>query len=360
MNRLLNFRKVGLIILLLGSLALGVWRWVEPPLSWAAPHQNPHAQTIPPRPTPTPEPLTPTPGPPDPAPPTTEPTTSPAPSEENDDGDDDDDLPPPSASPTEPTPETSPPEPSPVQLPQPTAPSAQNDGPPAPVSSESGAQSGGQQGAAPHPETDRPPANNGDPSGAAELSQADVSVIKKADNSAPTAGEFVTFTTIISNSGPDVATNIVVVERLPAGLSVQSTSASLGSYDTETGLWLIGALPLQSQAALNIVAQITRPGPLTPQAEVVAMQQVDPDSTPNNQLETEDDLSSITITAAPEAPLAGEDEAEPALRLNDNSPAAPATGSFPFFTLLGSIGWLYALGIAVVLIASGIFLVYRA
>lgn len=103
------------------------------------------------------------------------------------------------------------------------------------------------------------------------------------------------FTVRILNSGPDDATNVVVKDLLPAGLEyVQDDSG--GSYDPATGLWSISKLDIGDSRQLDIEAKITQFGRLTNVAEVISVDQYDPDSQPNNDVLIEDDQDNASVT----------------------------------------------------------------
>ncbi len=61
---------------------------------------------------------------------------------------------------------------------------------------------------------------------------ADLEITKIADDYSPYAGESVQFTMRVTNTGSLTATNVVVEDLLPAGVTVESASASSGSCTT--------------------------------------------------------------------------------------------------------------------------------
>lgn len=125
---------------------------------------------------------------------------------------------------------------------------------------------------------------------------ADLSLTHEADTDSPNVGDDMIFTVVVTNSGPDAATSLVVAEVLPVGLSFVSATASEGSYDSAQGRWNLGSLPAGNAATLEVVAKVESPDSQTVTAEVVAVDQADPDSKPNNQKVSEDDQASVTYT----------------------------------------------------------------
>ena len=125
---------------------------------------------------------------------------------------------------------------------------------------------------------------------------ADLSLTKTVDNNAPTIGQNVVFTIKVSNAGPSAATNVKVTDVLPAGLTF--VSADLGvAYNSGTGVWTVGTIVSGGSATLKITATVTQPGEISNTAEVIASDQPDPDSTPNNQVPVEDDQARVSLNS---------------------------------------------------------------
>lgn len=126
---------------------------------------------------------------------------------------------------------------------------------------------------------------------------ADLSVTKTVNNATPNKNENVTFTITVSNAGPDSATSVAVTDLLPAGLTfVSSTPSGSTSYASGTGVWTVGTLASGASATLQVVATVSTIGAKINTAQVTAVDQFDPDSTPNNSVSTEDDQASVTVT----------------------------------------------------------------
>ncbi len=125
---------------------------------------------------------------------------------------------------------------------------------------------------------------------------ADLSLTKSVDRDSPNVGDDVTFTVTIDNDGPDAATGVKVKDVLPTGISYVSSTAAQGSYSPTSGEWNVGTVPPGTNIALYIVGRVTDPAAKINAAELIAADQFDPDSTPGNNLATEDDQASITAT----------------------------------------------------------------
>ncbi|NTW00463.1 MAG: DUF11 domain-containing protein [Oscillochloris sp.] len=113
------------------------------------------------------------------------------------------------------------------------------------------------------------------------------------------------FIITVVNQGQDTATNVEVSEQLPAGLSFVSAAPSQGSYDHTTGAWTIGTIPKGAAAMLNILTLVTTDEEITNTAQVSRSDQIDPDSTPGNNVVTEDDQDSVSFSRLTAVTLAG-------------------------------------------------------
>ncbi len=117
---------------------------------------------------------------------------------------------------------------------------------------------------------------------------ADLSLITSVDNTSPDVGDDVTFTILLTNEGPDAATNVEVSDLLPTGLGYVSDDSG-GTYDPATGIWDVGSLPGGDTVTLDITATVEGLGTFTNAARVTSSDQFDPDSTPGNDDTSEDD-----------------------------------------------------------------------
>jgi len=81
---------------------------------------------------------------------------------------------------------------------------------------------------------------------------ADLSLTKSANKPIADVGETVEFNIILSNYGPNDATNIVVEEILPNTINYLSHSPTSGSFNISNGQWVIDNLPANSAVALSV------------------------------------------------------------------------------------------------------------
>ena len=143
--------------------------------------------------------------------------------------------------------------------------------------------------------------------------RADLRVLKTASN--PTPGNTVSFTVTVTNDGPSRATDVRVLDLLPAGLILVSSSASQGLYSATAvvgppaypaGTWSVGTLNNGATATLTISATVANVAVATTvinYAQVSYVDQFDPDSTPGSTTPfgaVQDDQASATITPSPD------------------------------------------------------------
>lgn len=114
------------------------------------------------------------------------------------------------------------------------------------------------------------------------LATADLS-ISKTDNPDPVlVGNNLTYTITVTNAGPSPATNVVVTDTLPAGVTFVSAVPSQGSCNPPVGNVVtcnLGTLNAGASATITIVVTPTVPGTITNTAEV-SSDTADPN--PNN------------------------------------------------------------------------------
>jgi uncharacterized repeat protein (TIGR01451 family) len=127
---------------------------------------------------------------------------------------------------------------------------------------------------------------------------ADLSLTQKVDKLNPNVGDNVTFTLELTDKGPGTATSIQVLDLLPTTLDFVSATPSIGSYDRKTGIWTVGNIAPNNPVQLVIVANVNSGQSITNTAEVIAVAEKDPNSTPNNHNPNEDDQASVTLNAA--------------------------------------------------------------
>ena len=127
-------------------------------------------------------------------------------------------------------------------------------------------------------------------------SSIDLSLTKRVlgNNTSPVTGDIVSYEIVVKNDGPNTATGIVVEDLLPSGLQFVRYNSS-GIYDATTGEWNVGTLANNDTKILFIEAEVLSSGDYENCAEIIAADQTDSDSTPNNGITTEDDYACAGI-----------------------------------------------------------------
>ena len=83
--------------------------------------------------------------------------------------------------------------------------------------------------------------------------KADLVVVKAVSDKNPKFGDVITWTVTVTNNGPDVAVNVKVTDKLPAGLIFQGSD---GDYNPATGLWIVGDLANGESRSLVITTLV--------------------------------------------------------------------------------------------------------
>ena len=111
---------------------------------------------------------------------------------------------------------------------------------------------------------------------------ADITLTKNASNGTPLYQEIVYYTIKIINHGPDNATGVIVLDRLPEGLVFISYNATKGTYDHTTGIWNVSTLAVHEEATIVIEVYVNKTGPIVNNANV-SHNEYDENLTPNHR-----------------------------------------------------------------------------
>ncbi|MFN8489124.1 MAG: SdrD B-like domain-containing protein [Caldilineaceae bacterium] len=86
--------------------------------------------------------------------------------------------------------------------------------------------------------------------------QADLHLVKQVDKLFAKSGDTVVYTLVLTNNGPDAAANVQVKDLLPAKETYQSANPQQGTYNSNTGIWDVGAVPANSSITLTITVTV--------------------------------------------------------------------------------------------------------
>ncbi len=127
---------------------------------------------------------------------------------------------------------------------------------------------------------------------------ADLELSLSASTLQAAPGDQVVIKGVLFNRGPAEATNIILQDVAPAGLTFNTVKISAGTYNASNGTWKVTRLFKGAHAYITITATVTQTGNITNTAEIILTDQSDPDSYPNNHNPSEDDQASITIQSS--------------------------------------------------------------
>jgi large repetitive protein len=154
--------------------------------------------------------------------------------------------------------------------------------------------------------------------------RADLAVLKTVDNPAANVGDTITLT----NLGPDRATNIVLHDPLPAGVTITSATAGTGTINVAARNWLEPSLASGGTATLVIKGRVTSPAPTPNVIDITGADQFDPNLANNVAQSVANPLSAdlqLVKTVNNPAPNVG-DTVTFTLTLTNGGPD-PATGA---------------------------------
>ena len=93
----------------------------------------------------------------------------------------------------------------------------------------------------------------------------DLAATKTASSTSITLGQKDTFTIIVKNTGPSTAvpTGVTATDALPAGFTYVSSTVNKGTYNSTTGAWSIGSMPLNESDTLTVIGTSNTVGTIT-------------------------------------------------------------------------------------------------
>src|SRR5690606_31645926 len=118
-----------------------------------------------------------------------------------------------------------------------------------------------------------------------EPQSAELELAKTVSNSTPNVGDVVTVTITVTNQGPDATTNVAVQDVVPNGYSNITNINGFGVLSGSTITWSGLNIAAGGSVTLTVQATVGAPGAgvnYVNVAQVTAVDQDDPDSTPNN------------------------------------------------------------------------------
>ncbi len=123
----------------------------------------------------------------------------------------------------------------------------------------------------------------------------DLKLSSSVSNPNPVDGELITVELLLSNEKSTRASGVKVLTNLPSNLRFSSASSIKGKYDSSTGIWQLGDINSFATHKITIKAVYKSSQPATVKSEIYSANEIDVDSTPNNNISAEDDQTSIVI-----------------------------------------------------------------
>ena len=155
------------------------------------------------------------------------------------------------------------------------------------------------------------------------IAVSDIEISKSVNVLTPYVGTNVIFTITVTNNGPSDATGVQVTDVLPGGYSYVSDTGG-GAYIAASGIWTLPVIPSGSTTTIDIEALVMATGAYNNTAQVTASDNFDPDSSPGNDVEAEDDQQTVVVTPIPVSDLS---------LVKSVSDLNPTTGDIVTFTL---------------------------
>ncbi|SOE23573.1 conserved repeat domain-containing protein [Spirosomataceae bacterium TFI 002] len=124
----------------------------------------------------------------------------------------------------------------------------------------------------------------------------DLAVFKSVNNASPSLGDIITYTVLLVNEGNTTISDIQVLDSLQSGLQLLNYASSSGTYTAASGIWNTPIIHAGDTATLAMTVKVNCRGVILNTAEIVSMGTTDRDSSPNNQVITEDDIDNVCIS----------------------------------------------------------------
>ncbi|MBK8444763.1 MAG: DUF11 domain-containing protein [Sphingobacteriales bacterium] len=132
--------------------------------------------------------------------------------------------------------------------------------------------------------------------------QIDLELTKTVDVTSGVLGDEFTYTITVTNEGPSDATGVVIGDNLPAEVIYITHGQTTGYYNPVSSFWTVGNLAVGTTQTLTITVRATEEAQgIKNIAQVVAANEPDIDSTPNNDNgdQSEDDEDAVIIDITP-------------------------------------------------------------
>lgn len=128
-------------------------------------------------------------------------------------------------------------------------------------------------------------------------SNPDIALQMSISQSQAIIGNTIQLSVYVLNQGMTDLNNLQIQVQLPAGLTGVSATPENGTYNAGTGIWTIPFIDAGAAVTeLQLQVQVAADGVPITTAELIAMDETDADSTPNNGVVTEDDHATVCLS----------------------------------------------------------------
>jgi len=117
---------------------------------------------------------------------------------------------------------------------------------------------------------------------------SDLSITKSVNNNTPFIGDAIVFTIIITNNGPDIASGIAVLDKVPSGYGSITNISNGGATNGNNINWTGLIIPPNSSVVLTLNVTVLPIGNYNNRAEIIASNNTDPDSDPTSSFDVDD------------------------------------------------------------------------
>ncbi|WP_168222157.1 SdrD B-like domain-containing protein [Aquisphaera giovannonii] len=152
--------------------------------------------------------------------------------------------------------------------------------------------------------------------------QADLFVRLEGLPSSVTVGSRYDLRVVVSNSGPDAATNVGLPVSIPAGFRLVAHADGLGSFDPTSGVWAVGEVPSGGSFVLTLTLEPISAGSLQVYAGPASSSQFGTDAA----VATASAVSQESTTTTPTGPTGPTTPAGPTPPTGPTATAASLTG----------------------------------
>jgi len=176
------------------------------------------------------------------------------------------------------------------------------------------------------------------------VTEADLSIASSVDNLTPVPGQNVTFTLAVSNSGPSVASSVIIEDRLPTGFTYVSSNIVVSNGDetpvacsnvNEVVTCELNSIDPLVDEIIQIVAfsnPSTEGTTQTNVVEIISATEFDPNSVHGNNVLAEDDQDSIDIV------VSSANQANLSLTKSTSNPEPTESESFDYTVVISNAG----------------------